>query len=42
MVGGDFSERRVQHRYLDGRFQMVESKGWYIDPDTGQRVEADF
>lgn len=42
MVGGDFCERRVQHRYLDGRFQMVESKGWYIDPDTGQRVEADF
>ncbi len=42
MVGGDFSERRVQYRYLDGRFQMVESKGWYIDPDTGQRVEADF
>lgn len=42
MVGGDFSERRVQHRYLDGRFQMVESKGWYIDPDTGQRIETDF
>lgn len=42
MVGGDFCERRVQNRIIDGHFQLVESKGWYIDPETGQRVEADF
>lgn len=42
MVGGDFCERRVQNRIIDGRSVLVESKGWYIDPETGQRVEADF
>lgn len=42
MVGGDFCERRVQNRIIDGRSVLVESKGWYIDPETGERVEADF
>jgi len=42
MVGGDFCERRVQNRIIDGRSVLVESKGWYIDPETGQRIEADF
>jgi hypothetical protein len=42
MVGGDFCERRVQNRIIDGRSVLIESKGWYIDPETGQRVEADF
>ena len=42
MVGGDFCERRVQNRIIDGRFQLIESKGWYIDPETGERIEADF
>lgn len=42
MVGGDFCERRVQNRIIDGRSVLVESKGWYIDPETGQRMEADF
>jgi hypothetical protein len=42
LAGGDFCERRARTRLVDGRAQQIILKGWYIDPDTGQRVEADF
>lgn len=41
-IGGDFCERQVWNVFIDGRLRLVEKKGWYIDPKTGQRFETDF
>lgn len=42
LIGGDFCEKRVQTRHVNGKLQTVVFKGWQIDPRTGQRVETDF
>ena len=34
-IGGDFREARIRNG-------IVLVKGWYIDPETKQRVETDF
>lgn len=42
MIGGDFCEKQVVYRMIDGKVQQVRRKGWQIDPNTGQRIETDF
>ena len=42
MIGGDFCERRVVNVLVNNQWKLVEKKGWYIQPKTGQRIETDF
>ena len=42
MIGGDFCERQVRNVRVNGEYQLVETKGWYIDPKSGQKIELDF
>jgi len=42
MIGGDFCERRVRLRRVDGEFQQVIFQGWQIDPKTGKKIEMDY
>jgi hypothetical protein len=41
-IGGDFCERQVWEVLVNGRFQRIVKKGWYIDLKTGQRIETDY
>lgn len=42
MIGGDFCERRVVNVLVNNQWSLVEKKGWYIHPKTGQKIETDF
>lgn len=42
MIGGDFCERQVRNLRVDGKHKLVETKGWYIDPQTQKKIELDF
>ena len=42
MIGGDFCERQVVNLRINGQLVLVENKGWYIDPKTGQKIQTDF
>ena len=42
MIGGDFCERQVVNLQINGQLVLVENKGWYIDPKTGQKIVTDF
>lgn len=42
MKGGDFCERQVRDTPVNGELKLVEIKGWYIDPKSGQKIATDF
>lgn len=42
MIGGDFCEKQIIYRMVDGKIQQVVRKGWQIDPRTGRKTETDF
>jgi hypothetical protein len=42
LPGGDFRERQVVDVLTNGKLQLLEKKGWYIDPKTKQRIETDY
>ena len=42
MIGGDFCERQVRNVRVNGEYRLLETKGWYIDPKTRQKIELDY
>ena len=42
MIGGDFCEKQIIYRMINGKVQQIRRNGWQIDPKTGQKVETDF
>ncbi len=42
MIGGDFCEKQILFRMIDGKLQQIRRKGWQIDPKTGQKIEMDY
>lgn len=42
MIGGDFCERQVRNVIINGKWELIEKKGWYIDKKTGQKIQTEF
>jgi len=42
MIGGDFCEKQILFRMINGKLQQIRRKGWQIDPKTGRKIETDF
>ncbi len=42
MIGGDFCEKQILFRMINGKLQQIRRKGWQIDPKTGKKIEMNY
>lgn len=41
-IGGDFCEQQLVYGFVNGHPTRIVKRGWYIDPETKQRIETDY